>query len=127
MWILCDMTATERSHLHPRRHPWIWFWVLTAPLVFQLTYADAESRGGLSSSEAVWLTYLKGQITYAVIVVSCTSWCAPIAGGWLVSGWSRATADRSGRRDAEASHHALAGVLAQQRRVAAHHQQVAGP
>jgi hypothetical protein len=63
------MSATPRSHLHPLRHPWIWFWVLTAPRVFQLTYADAESRGGFPSGEAVWLTYIKGQITYAVIVV----------------------------------------------------------
>jgi hypothetical protein len=61
--------AIGRSHLDPRRHPWIWFWVLTVPLVFQLTYADAESRGGVASSDAVWQRYLQGQLIWAAVVV----------------------------------------------------------
>ena len=84
MGILDGMSATQRSHLHPRRHPWIWFWVLMAPLVFQLTYADAESRGGVSSSETLWVTYLKGQITYAVIVV-CVYLVVRTYRRWLVA------------------------------------------
>lgn len=62
-------SAIGRSHLDPRRHPWVWFWVLTVPLVFQLTYADAESRGGVSSSEAVWQRYLQGQLIWAAVVI----------------------------------------------------------
>jgi hypothetical protein len=43
--------------------------VLTAPLVFQLTYADAESKGGLDTSSDVWKHYIVGQVAYALVVV----------------------------------------------------------
>jgi hypothetical protein len=59
-----------RVHRWPRRHAWGLFWLLTAPLVFQATYAVLDgSSGGIDSTAALWVTFLMTQFGYALLLI----------------------------------------------------------
>lgn len=45
------------------------FWVLTTPLVFQLTYASMDQSRVLGSTVAVWAAYLAAESGYALVLV----------------------------------------------------------
>jgi Na+/melibiose symporter-like transporter len=64
------VTTAHRYGRHwPRRHPFVLFWVLTAPSVLQLTYVLMDPTSVIGSTIAVWVTYLLVQFCYALLLV----------------------------------------------------------